>query len=123
MKFIEYNPVNEKGNCIIRAFTKLLDKDYFIVKEELLDLAQQLSFIDYREIEVFEKYLRNYNADTLTEKDMLVKNLKLGKGRYAIFCYKGDFYHMVAIIDDVIYDKDDRCLDLIVLKIYKLNSK
>ena len=33
---------------------------------------------------------------------------------------KKDFYHMVTIIDNVLYDKDDRSLDLYVLNIYKV---
>ena len=35
MKVCVFNPVIEKGNCILRSLTKILEKDYFEVKNEL----------------------------------------------------------------------------------------
>ena len=32
---------------------------------------------------------------------------------------KKDFYHMVSIIDNVLYDKDDRSLELYAITVYK----
>ena len=66
VKFIEYNPVDEKGSCVIRTFTKLLDKDFYVVKEELLKLAHDLNCDDYREQIVFEKYKKSYRNFTFT---------------------------------------------------------
>ena len=121
MKFIEYNPVEEKGNCIIRAFSKLLDKNYTEVKEELLELTKKLNCSDYREIIVFEAYLKNNNVVHIDNlRECKIKELKLPSGNYAIFCWdKNNFYHMVTLKDDKIYDKDERCFELFVLKIYK----
>lgn len=121
MKFIKYNPVDEKGNCIIRSFSKLLNKDYNLVKEELLKIQNSLNYDDYRQIEVFETYLYN-NGCTLFNypNDKKIDDLDLQNGKYAIFCYdKKDFYHMVTIIDNVIYDKDDIAKELYTIKIYK----
>jgi len=120
MKFKKYNPVEEKGNCIIRSFSKLFNKDYYKVKEELLELQKQLNYTDYREIEVFETYLKNNNATTIDIKNKIVKDLELKEGKYAIFCFKDDFYHMTALIDNIIYDKNDNCFDLNLIKIYKI---
>ena len=44
MKFIEYNPVNEKGACVLRTFSKLFNKHYVEIKNELLELANSLNY-------------------------------------------------------------------------------
>jgi len=119
MKFIEYNPINEKGTCLLRTFTKLFNKDYKIIKEELTTLANSLNYEFYNEIEVFEKYLSDNNYVKIDGNNILVSNLTLESGKYAIFAFKGDFYHMFPIIDNTIYDKDNNCLDLYVISIYK----
>ena len=44
MNFIEYNPIKEKGACVLRTFTKLFNKDYLEIKKELLELASTLNY-------------------------------------------------------------------------------
>ena len=122
MNFIEYNPVNEKGACVLRTFSKLFNKDYNTLKEELIKLAKELNYDSYNEIEVFEKYLSDNNYIKLDGKNTLVSNLTLDNGKYAIFAFKDDFYHMFPIIDNTIYDINDNCLNLYVISIYKLNE-
>lgn len=57
---------------------------------------------------------------TSYSEDIKVKDLKLDNSDYIVFCYdKKDFYHMVPIIDKVIYDKNTDCMDLYVITIYK----
>ena len=119
MKFIEYNPVNEKGACILRTFTKLFNKDYDVIKEELTTLTNSLNYESYNEIEVFEKYLSDNNYIKIDGKNILVSDLKLDSGKYAVFAYKDDFYHMFSIVNNTIYDKTNRCLDLFAISIYK----
>lgn len=119
MKFVEYNPVDEKGSCVVRTFTKLLDKDFYIVKKELLQLAKELGYEDYREIAVFEKYMSNNNYEKITIKVKNTDNLKLKKGKYVVFCKNGNEYHMFPIIDDVIYDKNKKCFGQTIISIYK----
>jgi len=122
MKFIEYSPINEKGACVLRTFIKLFNKDYKIIKEELTTLAKSLNYESYNEIEVFEKYLSDNNYIKIDGNNTLVSNLNLDSGKYAIFAFKDDFYHMFPIIDNNIYDINDKCLDLYVISIYKLNT-
>ena len=121
MKFVEYNPVLGSG-CIVRTFLRLLDKDVSEIKNELFNLAQDMGYDDYSEISVFEKYLDINNYEKIDNyKDILVKDLSLDYGKYALFCYdKNDYYHMFSIIDNIIYDKNDKCLDLYVISVYKL---
>ncbi len=119
MKYIEYNPVDEKGGCVIRTFSKLLDKDYYVVKEELLKLTKELDCADFREQLVFEKYLLVNNYKKITTKEKIVDNLKLKKGKYAILCKKENNYHMFPIIDNVIYDKNKKCFGQTIINIYK----
>ena len=111
MKFVEYNPVLGSG-CIVRTFLRLLDKDVSEIKNELFNLAQDMGYDDYSEISVFEKYLDINNYEKIDNyKDILVKDLSLDYGKYALFCYdKNDYYHMFSIIDNIIYDKNDKCL-------------
>ena len=119
MKFIKYDPVNEKGACVLRTFSKLFNKDYETLKEELNLLASTLNYNSYNEIEVFEKYLSDNNYIKIDGNNTLVSDLKLDNGKYAIFAYKDDWYHMFSIIDNTIYDKNNDCLDLYVISIYK----
>ena len=57
---------------------------------------------------------------TSYSEDIQVKDLKLDNSDYIVFCYdKKDFYHMVTIIDKVIYDKNTDYMDLYVITIYK----
>lgn len=126
MEFKEYFISDKEGksNCIIRTFCKLFNRKYDNVKKELLDIARQLNYDNYTEIEVFESYLNSngyFNFDTDTE--IRIKDLNLPMGKYVIFCYdKKDYYHMLSIINNVVYDKDDRSLELYVINIYKEND-
>ena len=120
MKYEYYNPVDEKGSCIQRSLSKVYNKDYFEVKEELINISKELNASDFREVEVFEKYLFDRGAKTLDIKDILIKDLKLKEGKYVVLCYKDDWYHMIPIIDNTIYDKTDDSLNLIVLKVYEI---
>ena len=119
MKFESYNPVDEKGGCVVRSISKVLNKDYFEVKNDLIKLSKELNYDDYREVEVFEYYLHQNNFKDLDMKDILVKDLNLESGKYLVFCFKSDWYHMLTIIDNTIYDKNKDALDLTVLKVYK----
>ena len=92
MRFVEYNPNIENNGCIIRTFTKLFNKDYKIIEEELTTLAKSLNYESYNEIEVFEKYLTDNNYIKIDGNNSLVSDLNLEKGKYAIFAFKDDWY-------------------------------
>ena len=123
MEFKEYYISNNKGksNCVIRTICKLLNNDYEEIEEKLLYISKKMNCESYTEIEVFEKILNNNGYFKMNVKDEIqIKNLNLANGKYAVLCYdKNDYYHMIGIIDNVIYDKDDRCLDLYTINIYK----
>ena len=123
MKYNKYFIASKEGksNCVIRSFCKLLNKDYDCVYNGLCDIVKKLNRDSYNDIEVFEDYLRKYGLEKIEYgKDLVIKNLNLDNGSYAIFCWdKKDFYHMVAVIDDIVYDKDDSCFDLYVITVYK----
>lgn len=120
---MEYKEYIVEGNCVIRTFTKLLNKSSEEVYNDLLELTKKLNKEDYTDIEVFETYLANNNYKTLdTYKDEIIKNLKLDNSNYAVFCWdKKDYYHIVPIINNTVYDKTNKSLDLFVLKVYKEN--
>ena len=121
MKYEYYNPVDEKGDCVARSISKLLNKDYNKVKEELISLAETLEQTDYREIEVFETYLKNNNVYELKKEfNCKVEDLSIEPGKYIIFGNKEDWYHMVCLIDDTFYDKSENYKEINIIKIYKL---
>ena len=123
MKFSEYYVANSEGwsNCVIRSFSKLFNKEYDEVYNELCKIQKELNSSSFNDIEVFETYMKRMNTDKIEYgKDMKVRDLKLDDGSYIVFCFdKHDFYHMVAIIDGTLYDRTDESLDLYVISIYK----
>ncbi len=123
MKFNEFNIENSEGksNCVIRSFCKLFNKEYDQVYNELCNIQNELNCSSYNDIEVFETYMNRNGIDkTKYGSDIKIKDLSLSNGSYIVFCYdKKDFYHMVTIIDNVLFDKDNRSLELYTINIYK----
>ena len=126
MKFKKYFVANKDGksNCIIRSFCKLYKEKYDDVYNELCEISKRLNCDSFNDIEVFEEYMKIRNTTAINYgKDIKVKDLKLDKGSYIVFCYdKKDFYHMITIIDDTIYDKNDESFELYTISIYKKES-
>lgn len=127
MKFREFyvSDNDGKSNCVIRAFCKMFDEEYNNVYNNLYSIAKQLHCNSFNDIRVFEAYMKKH--DTLSidyGKDLKIKDLDLNNGSYAVFCWdKKDFYHMVSIIDNTLYDKSDSSLELYTITIYKKNIK
>ncbi len=123
MKVAKYyiSDSNGKSNCIIRSFCKLYDEEYINVYNELCNIAKEIGSNSYNDIEVFETYMKNHKTINIKYgKDIKIKDLNLELGKYIIFCWdKKDYYHMITIINNTIYDKDDKCLELYTIKIYK----
>ncbi|MBQ6840782.1 MAG: hypothetical protein IJO63_01540 [Bacilli bacterium] len=123
MQFCQFNISNYEGksNCVVRSFCKLLNKEYDDVFKELCDIQFSLQKDSYNDIDVFETYMLNHKIMPISYGyDMLVKDLNLDNGSHIVFCYdKKDYYHMIPIINNTIYDKNESCKDLFVIKIYK----
>ena len=123
MKFEEFYISNSEGksNCVIRSLCKVFNNSYDDVYNELLDICNKINASSFNDVEVFEEYMKRRNTIAIQYgKDMLIKDLKLDNGNYLVLCWdKLDFYHMVPIMDNTLYDKDNRSLDLYVIKIYK----
>ena len=112
-----------KSNCVIRSLCKILNKEYEEVYNGLCEISKELSCSSFNDIPVFEKYMEDNNIfKIIFEEDIKVKDLKMDKDSYIVFCYdKKDYYHMVPIIDNTIYDKNSDCLNLYVISIYRKN--
>lgn len=115
---------NGKSNCVIRSLCKILNKEYEDVYNGLCEVSKELKRFSFNGIPVFEKYMEDNNIfKIISEKDIKVKDLKMDKDSYIVFCYdKKDYYHMVPIIDNVIYDKNFDCMNLYVISIYRKNK-
>ncbi|MBR3661109.1 MAG: hypothetical protein IKN63_04295 [Bacilli bacterium] len=124
MKFSEYNIFNPDGksNCVIRTFCKIFNKSYEDIYNDLCQIKEELNSSLFNDIEVFETYMKRNNIFKINNiKDIKIKDLKLENGIYVIFCYdKKSFYHMVPIINNILYDKDSKSLDLYIITLYKL---
>lgn len=123
MKFIEYNITNNygKSNCVIRSFCKLFNGSYNDVYDELCRIQKELNCENFNDIDVLEIFMKNHNVYPIDYgKDIKVKDLKLDNGSYIVFCWdKDEFYHMLPIIDNVVYDKDGRSMELYTISLYK----
>lgn len=126
MRYKEYYICNNEGksNCVIRSLCKTYNEDYDNVYNELCDISKELNCKSYNDIEVFETYMKRRNTMSIEYgNDIKLKDLRLDDGKYLVFCWdKKDFYHMVSIIDNTLYDKDNRSLELYTITIYKVNT-
>lgn len=121
MKYIEYNPATAK-NCVIRSFSLLTGENCETIEEKLKNEALMLGKKEYTDVEVFENYLEKTIGfgKIPFDPDKTIKDLELSNGTYCVFCYdKNNFYHMVVIHNDTLYDKTDKTLDLYPLAVYK----
>ena len=75
-------------------------------------------------LEKLIKYMEDNNIFNIDyNKDIMIKDLNLNDNSYVVFCWnKKDYYHMISIIDNVIYDKNFDCMNLYVISIYKKNE-
>ena len=123
MKFNEFYVCNNEGksNCVIRSLCKVFSDEYNNIYNELCSIAKELNCESFNDIEVFETYMNRRNTNSIDYgKDLKIKDLNLENGKYLVFCWdRKDFYHMVSIIDNVLYDKDDRSLELYTITVYK----
>ena len=112
---------NGKSNCVIRSLCKILNKEYNDVYNDLCKIAEDLKCDSFNDIPVFEKYMEDNNIFNIDyDKDIMIKDLNLNDNSYVVFCWnKKDYYHMLPIVDNVIYDKNSDCLNLYVISIYR----
>lgn len=126
MKYKKYYISNSEGksNCVIRTLCKILNTSYDKIYSDLCNLANHLNCSSFNDVEVFETYLRMHGFNAINYgKDTKIKDLVIDNGTYIIFCWdKKDFYHMIPIINNVVYDKDNQCLDLYTITVYKNNN-
>ena len=116
MKYEFYDIEYENNNCVLRALSKALDKNAKIIEDELKCIDN-----DYLDEYVFDKYLVNNNFIINSQANgKKLKSINYD-GVNIVYGLKGDWYHMVCIIDNKIYDKHgyDDLKDLIVIKVYK----
>lgn len=125
MEFNQFYLSNNEGksNCVIRTFCKIFGREYNSVYNDLRFIANKLGYDSFNDIRVFETYMEQHDTNLIDYgSDIKIKELNLDNGSYAVFCWdKKGFYHMVSIIDNVLYDKDDKSLELYTIKIYKHN--
>ena len=123
MKFEPYYITDKDGysNCVIRTFCKVFNQEYDTVYHELLTIKKDLNCESFNDVAVFEKYMETKNTRAIEYgKDIKIKDLVLDNSSYIIFCWdKKDFYHMVAIIDNVLYDREDSSKNLYAITVYK----
>ena len=124
VKFKEFYicDINGNSNCVIRSLSKAYNEDYNNVCNELNDISKELK-MSFNDIEVIEEYMKRRNTLAINYgKDLKIKDLSLDNSTYIILCWdKKDFYHMITIINNTLYDRTDESLELYVITIYKEN--
>ena len=118
---MEYKEYTTEGNCIIRSFSKLYNMNSNDIYNELETIKNELNANNSNDIEVFEEFMKRRNTNKIeSNKDIKVKDLVLDNKSYIVFCYdKKDWYHLIPIIDNTVYDKSNSSLDLYVINIYR----
>jgi hypothetical protein len=123
MKFSKFYVEDKNGrtNCVIRSFCKLYGGTYEDAINELLSIKEEINAESFNDIEVFEEYMRRRDTDKIEYgKDTRIKDLNIDNGNYIVFCWdKDNFYHMVTIMDNTLYDKDDTSSNLYAITVYK----
>lgn len=121
MKFEYYDPSDDKRSCVVRTMTKLTDKEYSAVKAELIKLAQELGCEAYNDESVFGRYMAEHGIYKIREYDeTTVGELELNDGKYCVYCTnRNGFFHLLPVVDNVIYDRRNDSLELYVIAIYK----
>lgn len=123
MKFKEFYITDKEGNsnCVIRSFCKLYNDTYENVLNELLSIKEEIKAKTFNDVDVFETYMKRRDTEKIDYgEDMQIKDLELDNGNYIVFCWdKGSNYHMVTIIDKVLYDRNDSSFNQYVITVYK----
>lgn len=113
IKYINNNPKGKKtSDCIVRALSSLLDKDYEVVYRELFELSLKTgyfindarNYIKYVEINGYTKMPQPKRIDnTKYTGEEFCNFLKSHDNTRKIFAHIGG-QHCVAIIDNCIQD-------------------
>lgn len=95
-----------------------------MVKEELTVLAQKLGFETYNDESVFVYYMAEHGIYKINEyENTTVGELELNNGIYCIYSTDNNgFFHMIPVVNNVIYDRRNDSLQLYVIAVYKKNS-
>lgn len=121
LKVEYYNPSDEKHSCVFRSLSKALNKSFDNVKDELRELGNSMGIDDLLDDRVFDAFLlkNGYKMVDKYNDSMLLDNNYDGVN--LVYSYYNEWYHMVCIIDNVIYDKFDldRLKNLKIIKVYK----
>ncbi|HOZ88848.1 MAG TPA: hypothetical protein PK737_01250, partial [Bacilli bacterium] len=83
--------------------------------------AEKLKCSSFNDIIVFESYMKNNNIFKIYyQKDTKLEEIKFDDGYYIIFCWdKNEYYHMIPVINNTVYDKNQNYLNLYLLSLYK----
>lgn len=112
---------NGKSNCVVRSLCKILNKKYNEIYIDLCNVAKKLNCTSFNDIEVFENYMSENKIEKIKYgRNIKVKDLDLDDNSYIVFCWdKKDFYHMICIINNILYDKNNESLELYTISLYK----
>lgn len=109
MSFEKYNnhPKGLKtGDCVVRAISKGLNKDYLETRRDLNKVKRELGFDNYKTSKFIHKYLKNYERIIIRAE----KGIPRIKGYDFIELYPEGTYivsmagHLSVIEDGVLYD-------------------
>ena len=124
MEFEYYNPSDDKRSCVVRTLTKLTGKEYSTVKAELTALAHELGHETYNDEAVFEPYMANHGFYKISNHCNTVGELESDSGAYCVYCTnRAGFYHLLPIVDNIIYDRRNDSLELYVIAVYKKKTE
>ena len=114
MSFKFYQPNNKQEiayDCVIRALSKVFNKSWLEVFDELVRIARNLQVIP-NEDKCFNEYLKDYPLKKIKKSKPTIKEFaKVHKGTYIVRAPN----HLVAVDNGDYFD----CWDCGDLKVYK----
>lgn len=117
---IKFSKYDGNGNCIIRSFSLIFKARSSDIYDDLCNIRDRIGCDSYTDILVFELYLKEHHCYMIDSFCCQIKDLSLDSGSYIIFCWdRNDYYHMVPVIDGILYDKSMESMGLYVIKIYR----
>jgi len=124
-KYYNAHPKNLRVNdCVKRAFSKGLEKDYNEVKKELNEIKRKVGAKTYQNNKVWKRYIKQLGLEKISFQAVKGQPRMNGhrfckaypKGRYIL----NMAHHLSVCIDGVIYDTWN-CLDKCVYNAFKID--
>ena len=125
MNKIICNYAKDENNAFIKSISMMMNLDYWVIKSDYMFILTTENLSNAKDKTIINRVLNFYHTyEIKINKNILLKDLKLEKGKYIVFCQEKNKYDRVAYVDyqDNIYIDNDDIMNLKVNCVYKENE-